>query len=141
MNVWTVVTRLGADAELRTTQTGTAVCSFRGAVDSGYGDRKVTTWVNFTLWGGRAEALAPILTKGKQVAVSGEVSLREYEKRDGTTGSSLEVNVREITLVGPRQDDGHPPRTGGRSGGGGGGGRRRADPPPRHDDLYDEIPF
>jgi single-strand DNA-binding protein len=107
----------------------------------GFGERKTTQWVDCSIWGRRAEALAPHLTKGKQVVVSGEVTLREYEKRDGTRGAGLSVRVAEIDLVGgPRE--GESGGTGaGRSGGGGGTGGHGGGTPPRHDDLDDEIPF
>ena len=55
MNIFNCTARLGKDAEVRRTQSGMAVCSFTGAVDSGYGDKKKTTWVNFVLFGKRAE--------------------------------------------------------------------------------------
>ena len=44
MNVWTFSGRVGADAELRTTQSGEKVLSFRVANDIGFGDRKTTQW-------------------------------------------------------------------------------------------------
>lgn len=170
MNVWTFTGRLGADGELRTTQGGEKVLGFRVANDVGFGDRKTTQWVDCSIWGRRAEALAPHLTKGKQVVVSGEVTLREFEKRDGTRGAGLSVRVSEIELTGGPRDQGEDSGSGsghrsggsgygsssggsnggygsGYSGGGGGGygtgtGRRNASgAPPRHDDLADEIPF
>ena len=42
MNVWTFSGRVGADAELRTTQSGEKVLSFRVANDIGFGDRRTT---------------------------------------------------------------------------------------------------
>ena len=167
MNVWTFTGRLGADGELRTTQSGEKVLGFRVANDVGFGERKTTQWVDCSIWGRRAEALAPHLTKGKQVVVSGEVTLREFEKRDGTRGAGLAVRVNEIDLTGGPRD--HGDDSGNRSGGGGygsgsggsggygsgsgysgggGGGygtgaghRNASGAPPRHDDLDDEIPF
>jgi single-strand DNA-binding protein len=104
MNVWTFVGRIGKDAETRYTPKGDAVCSFSVAVDSGYGENKTTTWARVALFGKRAEALAQYLTKGQQVAVSGEVTLRQYKTKDGTEGSSLEVRAQDITLVGGKQE-------------------------------------
>ena len=46
MNVWTFSGRVGADAELRTTQSGEKVLSFRVANDIGFGDRKTTQEVS-----------------------------------------------------------------------------------------------
>lgn len=165
MNVWTFTGRLGADGELRTTQSGEKVLGFRVANDVGFGERKTTQWVDCSIWGRRAESLAPHLTKGKSVVVSGEVTLREYEKRDGTRGAGLSVRVAEIDFTGGAREEGgggsyggggggYESRGGGSSGGSGygggggnygggssGGGRSGGGAPPRHEDLDDEIPF
>ncbi|RJF83759.1 single-stranded DNA-binding protein [Azospirillum cavernae] len=159
MNVWTFTGRLGADGELRTTQSGEKVLGFRVANDVGFGERKTTQWVDCSIWGRRAESLAPHLTKGKQVVISGEVTLREFDKRDGTRGAGLSVRVAEIDFTGGAREEGgggsyggggggYEPRGEARSGGYGaggsaGGGARSGGsaPPPRHDDLDDEIPF
>lgn len=137
MNVWTFTGRLGADAELRNTQSGEKVLGFNVANDIGFGDRKTTQWVACSLWGRRGEAVAPHLTKGTQVCVSGEVTLREFNRRDGTIGSSLAVRVNDVTLLGGPSRD-----TPARDGHGGGPAVSGSPPPPRpHDDLDDEIPF
>ncbi|PWC76077.1 single-stranded DNA-binding protein [Azospirillum sp. TSH64] len=167
MNVWTFTGRLGADGELRTTQSGEKVLGFRVANDVGFGERKTTQWVDCSIWGRRAESLAQHLTKGKSVVVSGEVTLREYEKRDGTRGAGLSVRVAEIDFTGGAREEGGGGSFGGGGGGGyesrgggsgggygggsGGGGsygggssggnRGGGGAPPRHEDLDDEIPF
>lgn len=138
MNVFTFSGRLAADAELRTTASGEKALGFRTANDVGFGDRKSTNWIDCTVWGKRAEALAPHLTKGKQVLITGEVTLREFEKRDGTRGASMSVRVAEIDLVGggnqPRDDKpaaGHTKHHEEKANG----------YAPKPDDLDDEIPF
>lgn len=171
MNVWTFTGRLGADGELRTTQSGEKVLGFRVANDVGFGERKTTQWVDCSIWGRRAEALAQHLTKGKQVVISGEVTIREFDKRDGTRGAGLSVRVNEIDFTGGSREGGEGGGYGGGAGGGYGGGQqsggygggsgggygggsssgsgggygggqaRGNNPPPRHDDLEDEIPF
>lgn len=103
MNVWNFVGRIAADAELKHVGDST-VTEFRCAVDSGWGDRKATTWVRCNMWGKRGEAVTPYLLKGGQVAVSGELTNREYDKNDGTKGYSLEVRVNELTLVGGKKE-------------------------------------
>jgi single-strand DNA-binding protein len=132
MNVWTFSGRLGADGELRTTQSGEKVLGFRVANDVGFGERKTTQWVDCSIWGRRAEALANFMTKGKGVVVSGEVTLREYEKRDGTRGAGMAVRVNEVDFMGGGRDGeggggsggggGYESRGGGQGGGGGYGG-------------------
>lgn len=106
MNCFVFSGRIGCDAEVGSTQGGTAVCNFPVAVESGYGDNKQTTWVRCALWGKRAEGGLPqYLTKGAQVVVSGELSTREYQKKDGSQGFSVEIRVSEITLVGGKPDN------------------------------------
>lgn len=91
--------RLVHDASVRQAgQSGTPVCNFSLAVDVGWGDRQETLWVDCALWGDRAEKLAPYLTKGKAVTVAGDVGLRQFEKRDGSAGASITVNVQRVTL-------------------------------------------
>jgi single-strand DNA-binding protein len=106
MNVLCVTGNLGKDAEIRVTPAGKSVVAFSVAMKSGWGDRATTTWLNCSMWGERGVKVAPYLLKGGQVAVSGEVSLREWESGD-KSGTSLELNVNDVTLLGgkPAQSD------------------------------------
>lgn len=91
--------RLGKDAELKYTQQGKAICNFSLAVDAGWGDNKKTLWVDCAIWEERATKLAPFLTKGKFVAVQGEVDVRCWiSKNTGEAGCSLGCTVRQLTL-------------------------------------------
>ena len=99
MNLFAFTGNLGKGAETRQAGSST-VCSFSVAVQSGYGDKQTTTWVRCNLWGKRAEGKLPgYLTTGQQVAITGELSNREYEK-DGQKRYSLEVNVNSLDLIG-----------------------------------------
>ena len=105
MNVFTCTARIGRDAEVRVTKGGTSVCSFTGAVDSGYGDKKTTTWVQFALFGKRAEGNLPeYLVKGAQVAVSGELTTEEYQDKEGNNRFSLRCLVNSLDLIGGKQE-------------------------------------
>jgi len=165
MNVWTFSGRVGADAELRTTQSGEKVLSFRVANDVGFGDRKTTQWVDCSFWGRRAEAVANYVKKGDKITVSGEVKLEEFQRRDGTPGSKLAVRVNELDLASRQEgaggggggrdyEAGGGGGYGGGSGGAGGGygndrdtgsrggtGGRGGGKPAFDQDLDDEIPF
>lgn len=104
MNVFTATGRLGRDAEVRVTQSGTTVANLAIAVDAGYGDKKSTLWLRASLFGKRAEGgLIQYLTKGKQVAVSGELSMSTFQKQDGSQGHSLDLRITEIDLIGGQQ--------------------------------------
>lgn len=63
------------------------------------GDKPGTQWVNTTLFGSRAVKVAQHLTKGTEVAVTGDLHVRIYERNDGETGVSLDLNAESITLL------------------------------------------
>jgi len=77
-----IVGRLGADPETRIAGQST-VTTLRVATDAGWGGRKTTTWTTMEIWGRRGEAAAEHLRRGRAVECSGEVSLEEWEGRDG----------------------------------------------------------
>jgi single-strand DNA-binding protein len=93
-----VAGRLGRDAEHKTTQGGTDLCSFSVAADIGFGDNKQTVWVDVTKWGKGAEGLARILRKGSSIAATGEMSLRE---RNGKT--YVQLRADNVTILGTPQ--------------------------------------
>lgn len=101
-NQCTVSGRLGADSELRTTTNGSIMLSFSLACDTGWGDRKKTDWFRCTLWGERGEKLLDYLKKGTQVVALGEVSLNTYQDKEGYDKSNLDLNVRDVWLVGSK---------------------------------------
>lgn len=140
MNNWTFSGRVGADAELRTSQNGTKILSFRVANDVGFGDKKTTQWVSCSIFGRQAEAIANYVKKGDKVVCAGELKLEEFQRRDGTSGSGLSVKVDKIDL-GAKGEDSQ------QSGGGGGrdygsdaikGGSSK---PSFDQDLDDDLPF
>lgn len=108
MNVFSFTGRIGKDCETRFIPSGDAITNFTAAVDSGYGDKKATTWVNCAMWGKRGEAVAPYLLKGTQIAVSGELTNREYTDKDGNKRYSLDVRVNDLTLIGGKQESNAP---------------------------------
>ncbi len=109
MNQFTAIGRLGSDAETRATPNGTTVASFPLAVDVGYGDNKRAMWIDCAIFGKRAESgLIQYLTKGKQVAVSGPIEDKVFDKRDGSQGFKIALSVNELDLIGG--DDRQQPR-------------------------------
>ena len=108
MNLLAMTGNLGRDAEVRQAGSST-VCSFAVALSSGWGDKKTTTWINCSVWGKQAEGQLPTyLKKGQQVALTGELSTREYQAKDGTMKTSLELRVGTIDLIGKREESSAP---------------------------------
>lgn len=97
------VARLGKDAEVKFTQSGTAVANLSLAYNHGMkgaDGKKPTQWVEASLWGKQAEALAEWLVKGQQVFVDcDDVHIETYEGRNGT-GHKLVARVQSLELVG-----------------------------------------
>lgn len=128
--------RTGKPGELRRTQNGDPVLSFSIAVDDGYGENKSTMWFDCSVWGKRATALEPHISKGTALTVIGDLGRREHEGK-----TYLTVNVRELTLQGGKTEGQQDRREGrqerqqsyGEASGGSYGGR--------HDDMSDDIPF
>lgn len=86
--------RLGQDAKHTTTQGGTDICRFSLATDVGYGENKQTIWLDVSKFGKGAEGLARILRKGSAVAVTGELSTREYEGK-----TYLQCKADDVTIL------------------------------------------
>jgi single-strand DNA-binding protein len=58
------------------------------------------------MFGKRADAVSQYLLKGQQVGVVGEISMREWDDRQGQKRTSLEVRVSDLTLLGKRGESG-----------------------------------
>lgn len=108
--------RLCADPEMRRTQNGTAVCSFRVAWSETVKDRETKLFLNCVAWQGAAEMICKYFRKGKELAVEGRLSTREYDDRDGNRRSVTEMTVDRVHFCGKNEDaQGMPPRTDGKS--------------------------
>ena len=122
---------LGADPELRSTASGTAILSLRVAVNERRKDQSgewtdYTNWVDAVMFGARAESVSRYLQKGSKVSISGRLRYSSWE-RDGQKRSKLEVVVDEIEFM---------------SRDGGGGYRQQAAQTAAPVDAYQEgIPF
>lgn len=103
MNNITVAGALGKDAEIRYLADGTPILSF--SVADSQGKEKPTIWWSAQLFGKRAEALAQYLTKGQSVTVSGNVTQREYNDKDGNKRTAMDVRVNDIALQGGKRDE------------------------------------
>ena len=92
---------IGRDCEVRHTKGGMAIATFPLPIESGYGEKKTTTWMRCSLFGKRAEGgLVQYLVKGQQVAVQGEIKLNQYTNKDGLEKSSLDLMVNDVALLG-----------------------------------------
>lgn len=92
--------RIGRDVEVRFTANGEAVASLSLAFTYRLKGEKATQWVEASLWGKRAEALAPYLRKGGLIAVTvDDVHIETYDGKNGT-GTKLVGRVSDVELAG-----------------------------------------
>jgi len=108
VNSWNLTGNLGNDAETRHTPNGDAVVSFSVGVKSGYGEKASTTWARCSMFGKRAESVAPYLVKGQLVGVVGELTAREWTDKQGQSRTSIDVRVNDLTLLGKRDQAQQP---------------------------------
>lgn len=128
MNKITLIGNLTADPVLRSTQSGTSVCSFTLAVNRrfpGPDGQKQTDFFTVVTWRQQAENCSKYLAKGNKVAVIGELQARTYQAKDGTTRMSLDVQADEVEFLSPREEQRPSP----------------ADPNTFEDVSSDDLPF
>lgn len=126
----TIAGNIGRDAETRTTQGGDKVTGWSVAVEERQGQDKRTIWFDVAIWGKRGEALAPYLTKGSRVAVSGDLSTREHGGK-----TYLTIRADQVTLLGGGEKREHidmPPAY---------AGTAPAEVDRRRADMDQDIPF
>jgi single-strand DNA-binding protein len=125
MNSITIAGIVG-NAELKFLQSGDPILTF--SVADSEGRDKPTIWWNCSLFGKRAESLAPFVAKGGKVTVAGKVSQREFTDKNGQERKSMDVRVTDVMLQGSKEQSEEQPR-------------RDAAPAPASDDIDDDLPF
>lgn len=95
MNKVILIGRLVADPEVRNTQSGTAVASYRMAVDrqrkkEGQPD---ADFISCVVWDKGAEFASRYLHKGIKIAVEGRIQTRTFDNNDGKKVYVTEVVV------------------------------------------------
>jgi single-strand DNA-binding protein len=99
-----LVGRLVADPELRQTQAGVPVTSFRIAVDrpKSRDGEKQTDFFGVSIWRQRAERAAEFLQKGRLVLIAGRVQIREYTDRDNNKRTAVDVVADDFQMLDSR---------------------------------------
>ncbi|MCD7927332.1 MAG: single-stranded DNA-binding protein [Oscillospiraceae bacterium] len=87
--------RLVADPEMRQTQSGIPVATFRIAVDRDFKNKdtgeKEADFVSIVAWRSTAEFICRYFTKGRLIIVEGRLQMRGYTDRDGNKRTAAEV--------------------------------------------------
>lgn len=127
-----IVGSIGADAELRYTNSGDAVASLSVATNRSWKDKdgnrqQETEWHRIQVWGPSAEYCGKYLKKGDKVYIEGRISTRKWQDQSGNDRYTTEIIANTVQNLSPRKED----------------GGRREEPPP-HSGGYggdDSVPF
>lgn len=98
MNTITVKGNVGDKGPIRYTQRGKPVFSFSVADNFGKDEYKKTQWWKVIIYGEVAHEFEHRVQKGLACEATGRAELRTYEKRDGSTGWSLEIHSEVVKL-------------------------------------------
>jgi single-strand DNA-binding protein len=112
MNKIHIIGNLTADPELRTTTTGSEVCTFTVAVNrrkTQNNQNPVADFFRVSAWNEKGKVCQKYLTKGKKVSVVGSVSIHVYSANDGSPRGSLEVFAEDVEFLTPKGNDGYIP--------------------------------
>lgn len=108
LNQITLIGRLTRDSEMAYTNGGTAHCNcslaYTRSVKKGESWEDKSCFIEFTLWGRRAEGLREYLTKGQRIGITGELDLEMWEK-DGVKRSKHKIVVENVQLLGGNRDN------------------------------------
>ena len=105
LNVVAIMGRLVADPELRTTQSGTNVCSFRIACDRNFarqGEQRQADFIDIVAWRQQAEFVSKYFQKGSLIAIEGSLQTRQYQDKNGNNRTAVEVVANNINFAGSK---------------------------------------
>ncbi len=99
--------RLVSDPELKTTTSGISVTSFRIAVDRSYvkaGAERQADFFDIVAWRNTAEFVCRNFSKGSLIAIDGQLQSRQYQAKDGTNRTVVEVVADNVSFTGERRE-------------------------------------
>ena len=99
---------LTRDPELRSTNSGTSVCSLRLAVNTRRKDAsgnwtEKPNYFDITVWGAQGENCANYLAKGRPVALDGRLEWREWEDQNGNKRQAVDIIADSVQFLGSRE--------------------------------------
>ena len=111
LNVVAIMGRLAADPQMRQTQSGKSVASFRVAVDRGRKDangQNQTDWLDVVAWDKAADFVSRYFSKGSMIAVTGRLQSRNYQDKNGNNRTAIEIVANQVSFCGEKKQDTKP---------------------------------
>ena len=103
-----LIGNLGQDPEVVKLDSGKNLVKFSLATNETYKNQQgekvtETQWHNLVAWGKTAEIIEKYVTKGKEVAVEGKLTYRNYEDKSGVKRYFTEIVVTDLQMLGNKQ--------------------------------------
>lgn len=150
LNKAMIIGRLGADPDVRYTQSNTAVATMNVATNERYTDsngekKERTEWHRIVAWGRLAEICQQYVKKGSLVYFEGPIQTREWEDKEGQKRYTTEVKALTMQMLDSREGNGSMDYTS--------GGQTSSKPASKSntaaaveldqdfDDMNDDLPF
>ena len=94
--------------QLRTTQSGINVVSFRIACDRNFarqGEQRQADFIDIVAWRQQAEFVSKYFQKGSLIAIEGSLQTRQYQDKNGNNRTAVEVVANNISFAGPKSNN------------------------------------
>jgi single-strand DNA-binding protein len=99
--------RLTSAPELRHTQQGTAVTSFTIAVDRDF-EKGKTDFIDCVAWRSTAEFVSKYFGKGRMIAVSGKLQMRDWTDKEGNKRRNAEIIADNVYFADSKNSNADP---------------------------------
>ena len=111
LNIVALMGRLVYEPELKTTPSGTNVCSFRVAVDRSFtrqGEERKADFIDVTAWRQTAEFVSKYFQKGSMIAIEGSLQTRQYQDKNGNNRTAIEIVANNVNFAAPKSANAAP---------------------------------
>ena len=108
LNVVAIMGRLAADPQMRQTQSGKSVASFRVAVDRGRKDangQNQTDWLDVVAWDKTSDFVSRYFSKGSMISVTGRLQSRNYQDKNGNNRTAIEIVANQVSFCGEKKQE------------------------------------
>ena len=105
LNSVSLIGRLTADPDVRSTASGDSVVNIRLAVNARRAGENVPNYFDVTFFGKLgSEVVAKYCGKGSKIGVTGRLQWREWDAKDGSKRQSVSIIGNDVSLIDTRQE-------------------------------------
>lgn len=100
-----LIGRLGQDPEVKLLDTGNKVATFSLATSESFTTKdgrkqEQTQWHSIVVWGKMAVVCEKYLKKGKEIAIDGYLTYRNWEDKNGTRHYKSQIIASDLLFIG-----------------------------------------